>query len=383
MIDQEQAKEFLRSSIATGRISTGYLFHGLRGVGKATLALAFAQALNCEKDPDGCGECPACRRIARFVHPDVTFVFPTTAKNELDEVPATLKARSQNPIFVHTFPDAASIKIKTIQDLRMDLAMGVREGKRRVVILAYAEKMTADASNCLLKMLEEPAPDDKRIQSRVTFVLTATSRNDLLPTVVSRCQAVHLVPLPAKEIQKVLMENKDRVREKDGPQRKELTVEEAAILGRLSGGSLSAAVEFAEQDIVEYMEENLRFLRSLGSRTPAELVAKAEALAEGNDRSQVRIFVHLALLWLRDLLLLKCGGREADVSYADLADELRREADGLALAEIRRRTDILEEAVSSMDRNVDIPLLLSASLLRLAGAAGGEGPLDADRVKTR
>jgi hypothetical protein len=179
---------------------------------------------------------------------------------------------------------------------------------------------------------------------------------------------VHLVPLPAAEIQRVLMENKDRLDKKD------MTDREAAILARLSGGSLSAAVEFAEQDIVRYREENLEFLRSLGQRTPAQLLVKAEALAEGNDRSQVRIFVHLALLWLRDLLLLKCGGREADVAYGDLADEpgARPTAWG---GEVRR-TDILEE-VSSMERNVDISLLLSASFLRLAGAVRGEGPLAA------
>ena len=365
MIDQEQAKEFLKSSIAANRVSSGYLFHGLRGVGKATLALAFAQALNCERgDPDGCGQCTTCRRIARFVHPDVTFVFPTSAKNELDDVPATLKARSESPVFVHTFPEAASIRIKTIQDLRMDLAMGVREGRRRVVILAYAERMKPEAANCLLRTLEEP-------NTGVTFVLTATSRNELLPTIVSRCQAVHLVPLPAAEIQRVLMENRQKLDKKD------MTAGEAAVLARLSGGSLSAAVEFAEQDIVRYREENLEFLRSLGARTPAGLLARAEAVAEGNDRSQVRIFVHLALLWLRDLLLLKCGGREADVAYADLADELRREADDIELAEIRRRVDILEQVISSMESNVDISLLLSAAFLRLAGVVKEEGPLAA------
>jgi len=365
VIDQARAKEFLKSSIAAGRVSSGYLFHGLRGVGKATLALAFAQALNCERpDPDGCGECPTCRRIARFVHPDVTFVFPTSARNEFDEIPATLKARSENPLFVHAFSEAASIRIKTIQDLRMDLAMGVREARRRVVILAYAERMKQEAANCLLRTLEEP-------NAGVTFVLTATSRNLLLPTIVSRCQALHLVPLPAAGIEKALMDNRDKL------DRKDLTAPEAAVLARLSGGSLSAAVEFAEQDIVKYRQEKLGFLRSLSARTPAELLASAEAVAEGNDRNEIRIFVHLALLWLRDLLLLKCGGREADVAHADLADELRREAEGLELAEIRRRVAILEQVVSSMESNVDVSLLLSAAFLRLAGVVKGEGPMAA------
>ncbi|MBN1504105.1 MAG: hypothetical protein JW952_03485, partial [Candidatus Eisenbacteria bacterium] len=154
----------------------------------------------------------------------------------------------------------------------------------------------------------------------------------------------------------------------------QLTEREAAILARLSGGSVSAAVEFAEQDIVKYRDKNLEFLRSLGGRTPAELLTKAEALADRNDRSQVEIFVRLGLLWLRDLLLLKCGGRESDLAYADLAGELRREAEGLELTEIRRRAEILEEVVSSMQSNVDMSLLLSASFLRLAGVVGAERP---------
>ena len=369
VINQEQAKEFLKSSMASGRVASGYLFHGPRGVGKSTLAIAFAQALNCEHhDPDGCGECPTCRRIARFVPPDITFIFPTSAKNESQEIPATLKARSENPIFVHTFPEAATIRIKTIQDLRMDLAMGVEEDKRRVVILAYAERMTDEASNCLLRTLEEP-------NRGVTFILTATSRNGLLPTIVSRCQAVHFSPLPVPEVQRLLMQHRNRLAlgdETGKKDKRQLTAREAAVLARLSGGSLSTAVEFAEQDVVKYRDKNLEFLRSLGEKTPAGLLVKAEAVAEGNDRSQVRIFVHLALLWLRDLLLLKCGGREADLAYADLAEELRRDADGIELAEIKRRTDILEEVVSSMDRNVDISLLLSASFLRLAGVVKGE-----------
>ena len=349
VIDQDRAKEFLKNCIVSGRIAHGYLFHGPRGVGKSTLALAFAQALNCDnRDPEGCDICPSCKRIARYHHPDVTFIFPTASRNEYEEIASTLKNRSENPLFIHTFPEAASIKIKTIQNLRMDLAMGVREGRRRVVILAYTERMRVEAANCLLRVLEEPT-------GGVTFVLTVTSHHLLLPTIVSRCQAVKCGPLPTREIERILVE------------KNAASPQVSAILARLSGGSLSAAVEFAGQDVVEYRKETLQCLEKIRRGKPTEILRIAEALAARSDRNQVRVFVHLALLWQRDLLLVKCGARESDIANPDMIGVLREEASVIEFPELKRRIEILEEIVSSMEQHVELSLLLSSSFLRLAG----------------
>ncbi len=355
VINQEQAKEFLKSSIVSGRVANGYLFYGPRGVGKSTTALGFAQGLNCEReDVEGCGECTSCRKTARFFHPDVTFIFPTSSKSEHEEISSTLKERSEDKLFVHSFPQAASIKIRTIQDLRMDLAVGVREGRRRVIILAYAERMTPEASNCLLRMLEEPP-------AGVTFVLTAPSRHTLLATIVSRCQAVRFVPLAAREIEKVLLEN---VTDSEM---------EARIVARLSDGSLSTALDLAQGDVVEYREESLHCLRKIGTGEPTEILAVAEGLAAHRDRERVRRFVRLSLLWFRDLLLVKHGAGETDVANQDMLDLLKEEAGAVELGELRKRIEILDGIVSSMERHVDMSLLLSSSFLKLAGIVEDSG----------
>ncbi|UCF78240.1 MAG: DNA polymerase III subunit delta' [Candidatus Eiseniibacteriota bacterium] len=362
VVNQQQAKSFLKSSIAAGRVANGYLFHGPRGVGKSTMALAFAKSLNCEReDPDGCGSCTSCKKVARFVHPDVTLIFPTSGKKEDEEIAAVLTERSGDRFYVHAFPHSASIKIGTIQALRMDLASGVREGRWRIVILAYAEKMTPEASNCLLRMLEEPP-------ARVTFVLTAPSRRVLLPTIVSRCQAVRFVALAAKEIEKILVEERDA------------SPEEARVVAGLSGGSLSTALDLKEQDVVEYRKENLDRLKRINAGKPAEILNVAEGLAAARDREQVRRFVRLALLWFRDVLLVKYGAGADDVANRDMMNELTQQAGVVELAELRRRVNVLEDIISSMERHVDLSLLLSSSFLKLSGVVEDVGqPLDTVR----
>ena len=112
---------------------------------------------------------------------------------------------------------------------------------------------------------------------------------------------------------------------------------EARIVARLSDGSLSTALDLAEQDVVEYREESLDYLRKIGTREPAEILAVAEGLAAARDRDQVRRFVRLALLWFRDLLLVKYGAREEDVANGDMMDALKEEAGRVELFDLRKR----------------------------------------------
>ncbi|MEO8213478.1 MAG: hypothetical protein ABI560_09805 [Myxococcales bacterium] len=179
LIGQEQAVTVLQRAIATARVPHAYLFEGPDGVGKRTAAVGLALALNCEA-PTGragtrtgtrteagaaCGVCESCRRIDQGLHPDVV----------------TFAA------------DGTQIVMEQAQEI---VALGQRrphEGRARVVIVDGAEALNANASNCLLKTLEEPS-------SGTHLVLVTAAPDRLLGTIRSRTQRVRFRRVPAADL---------------------------------------------------------------------------------------------------------------------------------------------------------------------------------------
>lgn len=133
-------------------LAQSYLFVGPKGAGKLALAEWIALRLFCQHVQDGapCGECPECERILNHNHPDVMM----------------LKTSTQ------------SIKVDDIRNLKQEMSKTGVEGNQRVFIVEDADKMTAGAANSLLKFFEEPVPG-------MTVILTATAKNQLLPTITS------------------------------------------------------------------------------------------------------------------------------------------------------------------------------------------------------
>ncbi len=157
----------LSRCITENRVASAYLLLGLSSDELKTQALLFSKRLNCV-DNTGCGTCSSCKKIERFVHPDV---FRISDSEE-------------------------SIKVETLRDLQKKLQFKPYEGKWKVIIIENAESLNAASSNSLLKILEEPP-------SQTTFLLLSPHIERLLPTIISRCQIVRLsnmtrpfVPLP-------------------------------------------------------------------------------------------------------------------------------------------------------------------------------------------
>lgn len=185
-----------------GTMGHAYLVEGPSGSGKRTLALHVARLLLCEDGTSGpCQRCTGCRKVDEGKHPDLL-------RLALEE-----KARN--------------VKIEQVRDLQGILPYPPLEGRWKVVVIEDADLLTIEAQNALLKSLEEPA-------SFNLFLLLAASRTRLLPTVLSRCQHVAMVPLTPARL------NAEVARRLPGlaPE----VVEEAA---RLSSGWLGEALAIA------------------------------------------------------------------------------------------------------------------------------------------
>jgi DNA polymerase-3 subunit delta' len=295
VVGHEHVRSLLARSIKDRRLPPALLLTGPSGVGKRTLALAAARALVCETGAgEPCESCPACSRAARGLHPDVVFVEPETA----------------------------TIKIEQVRDMAREVLALPFEGRARGFVMDEAHVMTEQASNALLKSLEEPPA------SSHVFLVTA-SPQALLPTIRSRCQTLRLGPLPAALLESYL-------RDRGG-----LAPEEARLRAALAGGSIGAALAFDSEGYRSSRDELLALLERAGRVSPLERMEAAQRLADSDDPA-LALTTLRALL--RDALMLRHGAGAGALLNGDVEARLAAVARGplgeraVALAEAAGET---------------------------------------------
>jgi len=359
---QARAKVVLQGALASDRIAGAYLFYGEDGIGKFLAGMAMAAALNCDAPArvegglDACGACVPCRKVARLAHPDVHVALAVPAafrkgsppSIDFDKYRELLDSISGSRYYVVQFTRNATVSVDQIRGLIHEAGLTRVEGRRKVMVIARADRMNDSAANALLKTLEEP-------NAGLVIILTAPEPGRLLPTVASRCQHIRFDPLTSETIEAALVED--------------LGVESksARHLSVLARGSLGRALEMREEDPIAFRDQVLSLLAP--RERQSELLQDLHALV-GWDQNAARRVAEVLILWQRDVLAVAHGLPEEDVLNSDRIDDLRAEAKRLDPAELRRRLAVLEDLVKTVNANVTPDLAVFSAIVRLEGRRG-------------
>jgi DNA polymerase-3 subunit delta' len=206
---QSELKSLFRTLHGSGRVPHALLLAESGSSGALAMALAFARLLNCSdpKDGEGCGSCTSCLQYSGMAHPDLLLSFPVVKPSSdgdfhsEHQLPEFRKAVLSDPFLSlydwrgHMDPGnkQAIIPVREASRLMRSCTLKNFGGAFRVVLIWQAQKMNAESGNKLLKLIEEPPKG-------TLFLLIAPSPDDLLSTIVSRCQLIHVPPLSSEEI---------------------------------------------------------------------------------------------------------------------------------------------------------------------------------------
>ncbi|RPJ26202.1 MAG: DNA polymerase III subunit delta' [Chloroflexi bacterium] len=320
LIGHEWAVDMLKKHVVNGATRHAYLFAGPPGLGRRTLALRFAQALNCQTPVEAgipCGECRDCRQIAAMQHADLSVI----------------QAESEG----------GTLKVDQIREARRSLTLKPYQSNYRVAIFLRFQEANDNAANALLKTLEE-AP------SYTVLILTADNPEQLLPTIVSRCEVLRLRPLSMEAVQKAL--------ESSG-----VESSQARLIAHISGGRFGYALQMiANEALLEKREERLNDLQSLISASRVEKFAYADKLARDKDSMRQAILVWLS--YWRDVML-RSAQAETPLVNVDRNVEIEDLAGRLNLSAARTVVGGLEDVLEKMEKNVNPRLLAEVLLLDL------------------
>ncbi len=337
---QDRILALLDRSLKEHNIAHSYLLVGPRHVGKGTVALNLAQALNCDAPQPPCGQCRSCRLTLEGKHADViTLSLGSRTETGMDD------AREPN--------HKVEIGRDDIGELQHLAHLPPYEGRYKIFIIEDADYMSTEAANRLLKILEEPPPN-------VVWLLLAVEESHLLPTVISRCQRLALSPIPLGQIQGMLT---DCYR---------VEPDKARLLARLCHGCLGWALSaLADDSLLHQRSQKIGQLTSLLAGSLEERFAYARDLATqfGQDRRAVMETMEVWLSWWRDLMLIKGSCKEAIINI-DYEVALRRQAKRLSLSKIKDLITILCLTKDAISRNVSARLAFESLMLNLPGKIG-------------
>jgi len=339
-IGNDDVKESLRHLLKSGRVPGSLMFTGHVGIGKKLFALELAKAMNCRNrvGVEACDDCSSCKRISRST-------FPPFGKDDDDKVRLIW---SEHADVAMARPYKNIIRVPVMRELEREANFRPFEGAARVFIVEDADTMNDQASNALLKTLEEPPPTSH-------LILTTSNPTALLPTIRSRCQTIRFAPIPHEAISTFLV------------QEKKLPAADAELLSRTAGGSLGRALGTDIDTYRERRDSMLDVLTALvltGDR--AQLLRAAEALAAPKDRDEYERRLDALEGLIRDAWALRLGRPDETIVNGDLLRQLKAIAVEMKSEQAGSWLTLIEELRGALEVNINRKIASDALLLTMA-----------------
>ena len=324
IVGQERAIKILTKSLKENKISSSYIFVGSEGTGKKLTAIEFTKAVNClnlNKDLEACEDCQSCSEISKQRSPDLKIIEPI--KN--------------------------SIKIEQIREMRKEIGLKPFKNRKKIYIIDKAERMTIEASNCLLKTIEEPP-------YYAIIILICSKIDPILPTIVSRCHIINFGLISSYKIKEFLL-NKNKNIEK----------EKSEIISKLAQGSIGSALKLLSAE--EYFIRREEVLDYLSTISPGkygdDIFAKVEKMVSEIDR--VEEVLEMIKLWYRDILIIKNTGDQKYIANCDKLEILEEKSKIYSQEILIDILDYLEKVEEYLIKNVNKRLIFERLYIKMVG----------------
>jgi len=324
IVGQERAIKILTKSLKENKISSSYIFVGSEGTGKKLTAIEFTKAVNClnlNKDLEACEDCQSCSEISKQRSPDLKIIEPI--KN--------------------------SIKIEQIREMRKEIGLKPFKNRKKIYIIDKAERMTIEASNCLLKTIEEPP-------YYAIIILICSKIDPILPTIVSRCQIINFGLISSYKIKEFLL-NKNKNIEK----------EKSEIISKLAQGSIGSALKLLSAE--EYFIRREEVLDYLSTISPGkygdDIFTKVEKMVSEIDR--VEEVLEMIKLWYRDILIIKNTGDQKYIANCDKLEILEEKSKIYSQEILIDILDYLEKVEEYLIKNVNKRLIFERLYIKMVG----------------
>ncbi len=318
IIGHENIKEHLQRAIESNHVSHAYILTGEAGMGRKSLANAFAMTLLCEKGKrEPCMECHACKQVMSGNHPDLIYVtHEKTGSIGVDDV----RGQIHDTIMIRPY-----------------------SSYYKIYIIDEAEKMTVQAQNALLKTIEEPP-------SYAVIMLLTTNQELFLPTILSRCIQLKLKPLQDSVIKSYLVGS--------------LGIKEsrAEIYGAFARGNLGRAIYLASSEEFQLMyTELLHMLKHLRNMDITELLFYIKKMKDEN--LDIRSCLDFMQIWYRDILMYKVTKDINLLVFREEYNTIREMGSASAYDGIEAILKAIDKARIRLDANVNMELAMELMLL--------------------